>query len=539
VVWEDIQTNLGFRAYRVGNADLQSDLDGLADAREIILHGTNPQSGDSDGDGLVDGFEVEYGFPATDPLLPDPQSDSDGDGLSLLEEMNYGTDPGIPDTDGDGVNDGTEVAQSSDPNDPADGGQPNTAALLRVKAFPVQFFPSTAHFRLVCEETGKVSVWRWSSDVNVQHDFILGRGKSHTLSFIQEKNIYGEYSFFDVSLTPMNGALLDGSSSNIYQFVSLPGEFFEYDVDVPKVEMITPAGDPVLVPEDSPVDGQNEFTFLPGNPGVLTMNLKALVTPSGAADLIKDQCHFEVDAIGSSTMTGNADNPTANGDYLEATVTFTGLPYINDSFGTQYASIHFDGNMQDEEDFEVFFDRDASNHPGTTTDPNWYYYWSQTSANQAGGTMVYRALQDDEYDLFSDTIYISQDTGLNPGITNWGSPKGIDHFGWATGHENKHRNQMMGFWPTGWSSALDTDEGSGDYLPDSIEATYMPGRPYSTNHVATYPDTIGYGESPLYDLEDICMREQVAPYVLDVLWINGSANTNDWANPGKNSKNAF
>jgi len=193
VVWEDIQTNLGFRAYRAGNADLDSDIDGLADAKEIILHGTDPQSGDSDGDGLVDGFEVQYDFPATDPLLPDPQSDSDNDGLSLLEEMNHGTKPDSPDTDGDGVDDGTEVAQSSDPNDPNDGGQPNTAAILHVDASP--FVSAIARFRMVCDETGQASVWYWNSAGNMQHDFIVSRGKSYTLSFLQEKQANGSWTF--------------------------------------------------------------------------------------------------------------------------------------------------------------------------------------------------------------------------------------------------------------------------------------------------------------------------------------------------------
>lgn len=64
----------------------------------------------------------------------------------------------------------------------------------------------------------------------------------------------------------------------------------------------------------------------------------------------------------------------------------------------------------------------------------------------------------------------------------------------------------------------------------------MPGRPYDPTKAATYPDTIGYGEDPLRDIEDICMRSQVSPYELDILWENGSANNEDWANPGKMSK---
>src|SRR4029453_4362967 len=56
--------------------------------------------GDSDGDGLFDGYEVSLGL--------NPQAaDSDGDGVSDYEELNQadqttGADPGSGDADGDG-----------------------------------------------------------------------------------------------------------------------------------------------------------------------------------------------------------------------------------------------------------------------------------------------------------------------------------------------------------------------------------------------------------------------------------------------------
>jgi serine/threonine-protein kinase len=67
---------------------------------------------DSDGDGLSDAEEAQYG---TNPHNPD----SDGDGLSDGDEVNkYHTDPLVADTDGDGYSDGAEVAAGSNPNDP-------------------------------------------------------------------------------------------------------------------------------------------------------------------------------------------------------------------------------------------------------------------------------------------------------------------------------------------------------------------------------------------------------------------------------------
>lgn len=51
--------------YRVGNADWDTDQDGVADARETWLHGTDPLTPDTDQDGVPDGAELRRG---TDPV---------------------------------------------------------------------------------------------------------------------------------------------------------------------------------------------------------------------------------------------------------------------------------------------------------------------------------------------------------------------------------------------------------------------------------------------------------------------------------------
>ena len=75
----------------------------------------NP-SGDQDGDGLLNGWEVQFGL---DPLDPsDASLDTDGDGLDNLQEQSQDTDPTNADTDGDGASDGDEVSAGTDPLDP-------------------------------------------------------------------------------------------------------------------------------------------------------------------------------------------------------------------------------------------------------------------------------------------------------------------------------------------------------------------------------------------------------------------------------------
>jgi len=69
--------------------------------------------GDSDCDGLPDAWELAHGLNPNDPS--DAMQDADFDGLTALEELTLGTDPGKRDTDGDGVSDGDEVAAGTDP----------------------------------------------------------------------------------------------------------------------------------------------------------------------------------------------------------------------------------------------------------------------------------------------------------------------------------------------------------------------------------------------------------------------------------------
>ena len=59
MVWTDaplLPTALRF--YAVGNADLDTDGDGLLDAREVILYGSSPSEVDTDSDGTDDYEEV-------------------------------------------------------------------------------------------------------------------------------------------------------------------------------------------------------------------------------------------------------------------------------------------------------------------------------------------------------------------------------------------------------------------------------------------------------------------------------------------------
>lgn len=94
-----------------------NDADELTAGREATL-GTDPNNPDSDGDGVLDGFEVDH--QESNPL----SDDTDGDGLFDGEEVNVSfTNPTLPDSDFDGIGDadeyfGTRFGQHTDPNLP-------------------------------------------------------------------------------------------------------------------------------------------------------------------------------------------------------------------------------------------------------------------------------------------------------------------------------------------------------------------------------------------------------------------------------------
>jgi T5SS/PEP-CTERM-associated repeat protein len=99
------------------------DGDGLNNAWEWV-HGTDPFSWDTDGDGLSDDDEINVYY--TDPL----KADSDDDGLTDDFELLMGTEPDNPDTDGDEIPDGWEFLWDLDPDDSSDAELKTMSALM-------------------------------------------------------------------------------------------------------------------------------------------------------------------------------------------------------------------------------------------------------------------------------------------------------------------------------------------------------------------------------------------------------------------------
>jgi hypothetical protein len=180
---------------------------------------------------------------------------------------------------------------------------------------------------------------------------------------------------------------------------------------------------------------------------------------------------------------------------------------------------------------EIFFNRDATNHPGGQPgSSNWYHYWSQTSARF--GTHVYSGAASPypgevlfQNGAWVARIYNAAKDGSAGGC--WSGAEGIDFFANVVRHEEQHRLDMNAIWgPVDRVAAEDVDF---DILKDTLEAALFPGWPYDPNKTRTFPDTWGYNPpplgQPLRDNEHYALSRQPS-------WTNGSANGEDWANPG-------
>ncbi len=326
-----------------------------------------------------------------------------------------------------------------------------------------------------------------------------------------------------------------------------------------KATFITPAGDPTTAPQDSG-DGQNQFTYSTDTPGVLTVNLKAKVEPTGVAGKAVDRFRFSVDNVaGSITPKWAPENPngkpTVSGDYLTATVTFTKIPYLNDSFGWKTAKLSYQGTTVWQviatNQYGVFFPKDAKNHPICTRTncadcPNWFYYWKQggvcgiptSSVFEPGRPKTYGRVipQKDSIirlcDLAPGTnqefIYRSGSITY-PSITTGGNGKGIQCVAETIQHENLHLKIYNDF----KSLHNGFDDRDGDWIPNDQEANFA--------DIKTNPDDwdtyriYSQGASLQWqgDQDIRCFKAEAT------LPANAIFPKKDWANPGCQHKNQF
>ena len=563
------------------SADL--DDDGLTNQQEIIDLQTRADMDDTDKDGLVDGWEVANTLNAKDSMGSNGGTgDPDSDGLSNNDEQTYGTNPKNPDTDGDGTNDRTEILQGSNPKDPSDGGQPpgNPPQQLTITWGD----PSSSHsekyrITLTSPDDPQAPYFRTNpnyGEVNTYTFLKIKKGMRYFLTMTHrgtDPNYRGMPSpDFDYTLTvaPAPCLLIDDPAAapptshgmlNSHANDEPPhsgGSFWASGKQVllafPKFTWVTPKDSPVTAPDDTAM-GQNEFSFTAASPGILDLEFEVKVEPTGIADKLvtKAMVSFSepTPTITGSTFawaTANATppgKPTAVGDNLKASATYTTLPVNNSQFGAKKAKFVCDGMDLGGGDFEVFFGKTDTNHPGTGagTDPNWFYYWKDGGVCSIPATAVYDASAAYGYvlpgvDMILRLGHLAPETNSGPEtftgaapygtISVTGTGKGIKCVAETVTHEVHHLTLfgiLAGRPDADGDGIADADEGA----LDGVNSNPANGDTYGLGAAFGYAPGTGYW---LYgDNELRCRKKELTPGPYDPAL--------DWANPGCQSKNKF
>ncbi len=242
---------------------------------------------------------------------------------------------------------------------------------------------------------------------------------------------------------------------------------------------------------------------------------------------------FKIDESTLEAKPENLNAPSVN-------LTFKGIPGRNDAFGEKNISATL-GSLEhctkpDEKKVTVFYEQDGTDNG--SDDPNWMWYWLQTSAGKqyadfirhgggedctaALGYFVGGALDGSESEEFylCDSILSSRPAdpfGLLSGV----KLHSIDVFAIIAIHENQHRLDYRHWWrnipakarpgEANWES-VDADL---DLVPDLVEAELAGYSPFSRDSF-----NIGFRDG------------EVSAYKTAGQWPVGSADKEDWGCPG-------
>ena len=241
---------------------------------------------------------------------------------------------------------------------------------------------------------------------------------------------------------------------------------------VPLFEWVTPKESPVTSPDDLG-QGKNQFIYDSAANGVLQITLEVSVLPSNSADLLADRCKFNLPEINGSIFAwaeANLDGkPTASGNFLTATATYTNLPQANSSFGAKQAefSCESDSSFLPKGDFEVFFMKDATNHPGGQLGtPNWFYYWSQFLPMGRIAILQYGNIAG-----YGETVSVNRTTTVSQlaSVTNDETENhGLHAFYETLVHESHHIELWEDWWGVGGIPNAQDDTDADNY-PDDFE----------------------------------------------------------------------
>ncbi len=323
-------------------------------------------------------------------------------------------------------------------------------------------------------------------------------------------------------------------------------------------------------------EAKHKYLFSEDAPGRITIEAELGNTEDLAPELI-EQIEWKAPEKPGSDVA--YDPPSRKGKSIK--ITYKGLPEKNSDFGPTIISASVNlgskcGVASDSKEVLLFFPRDKKNNPAGDV-PNYYYYWLQTPAgfgqvdkqdvffknrelecgenpkwlgyhpretklSVPGDPQSQPRLVGENYiyicDLHKyDNIYAGHPStnfymeGLLNTTLSW---EGIDTFAVMVRHEATHKQHWKDWWnPTGGYPKMgyydannnkqrDPPEalldGDGDFMPDAKE----PALGYDAAEKNSY-------SAPGEDMFD----EHHLTYDFAEKWAKGSADSKDWAKPGK------
>ncbi len=296
-----------------------------------------------------------------------------------------------------------------------------------------------------------------------------------------------------------------------YQISDLVSGIYADSPEPNKVVHIRP-----VITITTPAPG-SKFVYSTATPGVLTINATATVNPQS----LNDDIEWSIWNIDGSNLTTNPSPPRGN----SVTFTYTNLPDKNDQFGEKYviASIPAYGEAESAM-VKVYFSKNSQNNP-VGLEPNWFFYWKQTVASI--GKQVYDPdTSKVGYYIFGrDYFFVGFKAALSDTvICAHARFYGIDYYAAVCRHENRHMSDYDDWWrPIGGYTPnlhLDFDV---DRCLDSVEPTLVPA--LDPTKKITYPKIYPPNIKNFDDFE-------YRGYEQECDWIQGSADSLDWACPG-------
>jgi hypothetical protein len=283
----------------------------------------------------------------------------------------------------------------------------------------------------------------------------------------------------------------------------------EQTITVVKVEMINPTGDPTNSSEAQ--ENVNEFTFNSSSTGHCYIKCEAQLTPDNAQtqEWAESNVVWYIDpGLATSTIKWGYysvdEEVFVEGDNkgMIVWIEYSGLPKSNSEFVLHTIYMAITGAGIPESDIEVFYNKNATNHPSDASNsnwPNWMYYWLQTVTPLGDPYPSFHYGVSTYFDPGTTDIYLSSLDAIEydaPYGTN-NTLKGIDNFAWTVRHESQHYQDWIDFWSnniTNWNSHLGgtgpSDDKDGDRIPNQTEdvnlnGTYDSGDLYDFNDLNT------------------------------------------------------